>query len=358
MYRLSETERISLLIMRGWGDRQRSYTEVTNLFNRTFRNGGTPLSKSTVSKTINRYHTTGSVQDLPKTGRPRTATNEESSLNVLLSFVENPHESTRHAAQQHGIDQKSVLKILKNNRFHAFKVKLVQELNEDDPDRRNEFSEIMMERITLDPQFLRNIVFSDEATFQLNGNVNRHNCRYWSDSNPHWIEESHTQYPQKLNVWAGIIDDTIIGPFFIDGNLNADRYEQLLRTEIIPAIRDLKGDDFINTWFQQDGAPPHYGVRVRQYLNEEFTGRWIGRRGTIEWAPRSPDLTPLDYFLWGYLKERVYRTIPQTLDELRRNIINEINVIPREVIRRSTQTFYNRIGYCQEVGGGHFEQLL
>lgn len=358
MLRLSERERISLLMMRGWGDRQRSLNDVTTLFNRTFRENATPLSKSTVSKTVNRYETTGSVKDRQKPGRPRTATNEESSLNVLLSFVENPHESTRRAAQHHEIDQKSVLKVLKNNNFHPFKVKLVQELNEDDPDRRNEFSETMTELIIADPQFLRNIVFSDEATFQLNGDVNRHNCRYWSDTNPHWIEENHTQYPQKLNVWAGIVDDAIIGPFFINGNLNAQTYEQLLRTEIVPAIRALKGDDFIDTWLQQDGAPPHFGVNVRRYLNEVFPERWIGRRGAIEWPPRSPDLTPLDYFLWGYLKNRVYQNKPQTLEELRRNIIDEIHAIPREVIQRSTQSFYNRIAYCQEVNGGHFEHLL
>ena len=37
--------------------------------------------------------------------------------------------------------------------------------------------------------------------------------------------------------------------------------------------------------FQQDGAPPHYGTVVREWLNENFGGRWIGRRGSIEWPP-------------------------------------------------------------------------
>jgi len=40
----------------------------------------------------------------------------------------------------------------------------------------------------------------------------------------------------------------------------------------------------------------------------QYPERWIGRRGAIKWPPRSPDLTPLDYFMWGYLKERVYKT--------------------------------------------------
>ena len=44
--------------------------------------------------------------------------------------------------------------------------------------------------------------------------------------------------------------------------------------------------------FQQDGAPAHYETRVRQWLNQKFPGKWIGRRGSIEWAQISPDLTP------------------------------------------------------------------
>lgn len=358
MLRLSERERISILMMRGWGDQERSLKNVRDVFNRTFRNGAVPISKATVQKTVRRFEETGSVKNRPNVGRPVTATNEEKSLNVLLSFVEDPHETTRSAALQHEIDQKSVLKILKVNKFHPYKIKLVQELNDDDPDRRIEFCERMMEMITQDPQFLENIVFSDEATFMLNGNVNRHNCRFWSDVKPNWTRDSHTQHPQKLNVWAGIVDDTIIGPFFIDGNLNAQTYEQLLRNEIVPAIQAVKGDDFINTWFQQDGAPPHYGVNVRRFLDETFNARWIGRRGTIEWAPRSPDLTPLDFFLWGYLKARVYKTKPQNLDELRTRITNEAALIPREMIRNAVQSFYNRIGYCQEVDGMQFEHLL
>ncbi|PNF20181.1 hypothetical protein B7P43_G16983 [Cryptotermes secundus] len=49
--------------------------------------------------------------------------------------------------------------------------------------------------------------------------------------------------------------------------------------------------------FQQDGAPPHYLGEVREYLNTRFPGRWIGREAPIAWPPRSPGLTPLDFFL-------------------------------------------------------------
>jgi len=136
------------------------------------------LSRSTVERTIRHFNEIGSVKNHPVLGRPKSVTNPEKSLDILQSLIKNPHDSSRKVTLQHDTDQKSVLKILKNNKFHPYKVHLVQEPNDDDFDRRIEFCELMMERIDEDPNFLSNIVFSDEGTFQINDNVNRHNCRF------------------------------------------------------------------------------------------------------------------------------------------------------------------------------------
>jgi len=47
------------------------------------------------------------------------------------------------------------------------------------------------------------------------------------------------------------------------------------RNEIVPAIRRIVGDNFTHTWFQQDGAGPHYGRGVRNFLDTEFFNRWM-----------------------------------------------------------------------------------
>lgn len=91
----------------------------------------------------------------------------------------------------------------------------------------------------------------------------------------------------------------------------------MLKDQIIPLIAERAGDNFGKVWYQQDGAPPHYGRAVRDYLDETFPNRWISRRGAIEWPATSPDLTPLDYFLWGYLKRKIYFTEPNDLEDLR-----------------------------------------
>ena len=75
--------------------------------------------------------------------------------------------------------------------------------------------------------------------------------------------------------------------------INRQNYLQMLKNYFYPPMRRKKLNN--KMIFQQDGAPPHFS-KVRTWLNEKFNGRWIGRGGSISWAPRSPDLTPLDFF--------------------------------------------------------------
>ncbi|GFY05732.1 DUF4817 domain-containing protein [Trichonephila clavipes] len=73
-------------------------------------------------------------------------------------------------------------------------------------------------------------------------------------------------------------------------------------------------------WFQQDGATCHTARATIDLLKDTFGDRLISRFGPVNWPPRSCDLTPLDYFLWGYLKSLVYEDEPQMLDHLEYNI--------------------------------------
>ena len=67
--------------------------------------------------------------------------------------------------------------------------------------------------------------------------------------------------------------------------------------------------------FQHDGAPAHYSRLVTRNLNLTFPERWIGRCGHFQWPPRSPDVTPLDFCLWGWMKNEVYKEKVNTRDE-------------------------------------------
>ena len=82
-------------------------------------------------------------------------------------------------------------------------------------------------------------------------------------------------------------------------------------------------EDDENFCFQQDGAPPYYHHNVRAYLDEHLPNRWIARRGSIEYHPRSPDLAPMNFFLCGHLKDNVYRAKPATINEIKA-VISEV----------------------------------
>ena len=72
----------------------------------------------------------------------------------------------------------------------------------------------------------------------------------------------------------------------------------------------------IALYFQHDRAPSHYTRLVMQHLNDTFHNRWIGRGSTFNWPPRSPDLTPSDFYLWGWMKNEVYRRKVDARDEM------------------------------------------
>jgi len=80
-----------------------------------------------------------------------------------------------------------------------------------------------------------------------------------------------------------------------------------LQNELPKQLEDVPLARRIAMYFQHDGAPSHYTRHVMQHLNDTFPNRWIRRGSTINWPPRSPDLTPLDFCLWGLMKSEVYR---------------------------------------------------
>ncbi|GFW96353.1 transposable element Tc3 transposase [Trichonephila clavipes] len=85
-------------------------------------------------------------------------------------------------------------------------------------------------------------------------------------------------------------------------------------------IPELNNQDVQELWFQQDAATCHTARATIDLLKDTFGDRLISRFGPVNWPPRSCDLTPLDYYLWGYVKSLVYADTPQTLDHLEDNI--------------------------------------
>ncbi|KAJ8942984.1 hypothetical protein NQ318_001708 [Aromia moschata] len=395
---LNERDRIEILMMIGVGDRMRTQQEVCRLFHEMHPDRE-PVSQSTVSRIERKYRELGHVRDAPRQGRPKI--NENVQQDVILSALENPHCTVRQVSRDLNIGKSSV-------KYHPYRVRLIHELAEDDFDRRTEFCEYMMDHNNQNNGFIANILFSDEATFFLNGHVNRQNTRYWSQENLHWMQEYHTQHPQKVNVWAGIPEVSIstvgekklVTKFLETGsvldikkskkllnedyaasvlelhsvreapklslrkraieteikNLNRNTYLGMLQNFLTDKLDELPLSYRTRIFFQQDGCPAHHAVTVRNWLNSEFNEHWIGRDGPILWPPRSPDLTILDFYLWGCLKQIVYREpLENDEEQLKTMIQNAVKSLSMEEIRNSFNESRARIEICAEKGGALFE---
>ena len=148
------------------------------------------------------------------------------------------------------------------------------------------------------------------------------------------------------------MSNRVIGSlFFHETTITADVYLGLLTEYVAPQLIDSQPTII----FQQDGAPPHWGLRIRQFLNETFSDRWIERDGPISWPPRSPDISPLDFFLWGYVKNIVYRTKVLHITDLKQRISNAIAIINEAMLQRTWQEIEYRLDVLRVTKGAHVE---
>ncbi|GFV65238.1 transposable element Tc3 transposase [Trichonephila clavipes] len=123
-------------------------------------------------------------------------------------------------------------------------------------------------------------------------------------------------------------------------------------------IPELNNDDVLELWFQQDGATCHTARATIDLLKDTFGDRLISRFGPVSWPPRSCDLTPLDYFLWGYVKSLVYADKPQTLDRLEDNIRHVIADIRPQMLEKVIKNWTSRLDYIRASRGSPMPEII
>lgn len=261
-----------------------------------------------------------------------------------------------------GVAKTTVHRILQDYNLRPFRAHLVHGMRPGDEERRVMFLAHMAILREAHDDFLSNILWTDESTFTNNGLFNRWNFRTWAEENPHVRYQTRHQVRYTVNVWCGLVGNHLIGPYFIeDGALNGERYLHFLREDLPTLLDDVPLAVRARMWFQHDGCPAHRSRCVTQYLHSQFPERWIGQQGVVSWPPRSPDLTPLDYFLWGYLKNRVYAgDLPPITsnEELQRRIVGACRSLSPQSIRQAvTSEWIRRAELCLMEGCGHVEHL-
>jgi hypothetical protein len=318
-------------------------------------------ARSVIKRLVDKFYETGSVLDQLKgnVGAKRTARTEEAEQSARAILQEDPRVSISRLAQRLGVSWSTTYRIVRGDiGLFPYKIHILQQLTELNKENRLkfavEFTEVLSER----PRLLNDIWFTDECHFWMNGYVNKQNTRLWSDSNPFAVEETQL-HPQKITVWAAFSSHGIIGPVFIRETVTSASYNKLLSEDVIPEL-EIRGH-LKKAIFQQDGAKPHTSDENLMLLRKTFKKRVISNRFPSlfncgwRWPPYSPDLNPCDYFLWGYLKDRVYRNNPTSLEQLEAEIIREMRDIPAGVYELVVRNFINRLERVIEADGGHFE---
>jgi len=90
-------------------------------------------------------------------------------------------------------------------------------------------------------------------------------------------------------------------------------------------------------------------------MDENFPRRWVGRGGPTAWPPRSPDLTPLDFFARGFIKDVVYSRKVRDLADLRQRIIEAVELITHHTLINTWQELEYRLDICRATTGAHIE---
>ena len=304
-------------------------------------------NRNTILNTHRKFMETGSVMDRPYSGRPQSGQSEENVAAVWKAFDLSQGKSIRKASAELNISTTSIQRILWHElRLFPYKIQVVQKVEPQDYDSRIEMCEILLGHFQRDPSILEQMWFSDEAlsTFLVVlisiiptygdfaipckllllvmylASTSRWHGPFPGSARRTMDIHKHERDTPKLIILCAISSAGLIGPFFFcdwEGhsvNVKGDNYLRMLQEFCVPKLSAVA--NMQQVIFQQDGAPVHYLSEVCAFLDEQFPDRWNGRHGPMKWAPRSPDLTPCDFFLWGYIKSNVYGTRPRDLSML------------------------------------------
>ena len=349
----------------------RSPKQVQLLFCKKYGLDSRSRSGIPTAKSIRRWYEQFNVSDCLSVGHKRRGMSYAKPVRcgenieaVLMSVEATPKKSVRRRSAELGVSQSSVHRILRHDlKMKPYHISVHQGLTPENALQRRTMCALFLRQVREEEDFLRSVWFSDEAHFYLSGTVNSRNYVHWASERPDEVIERNL-HVTKATAWVALRAQGVIGPFWFcneDGateTVTADRYMNVL-TRFWRALGRFCGHEARGQqWFMQDGAAPHTARRILTWLTDHFEGRAISRFTEKTWASHSPDLNPLDFFLWGHLKDQMSGEQFQTLNDLKSLVERLIRAVTPEQCEDTIQHFLLRMRRCVQRDGGHIEQLL
>ncbi|KAL4084896.1 hypothetical protein QTP88_027767 [Uroleucon formosanum] len=282
---------------------------------------------NTFLTTYRHLRETGNVRPVNEVGRPRFVRNVTNEELVLDLVHEDPELSVRRIALRTGISPSVVWRILHQNHMHPYHRQRVQELLPRDYPARLIFSQTIIGKTAMNPNFLKNILFTDEA----------------SEENPHAIRIMGSQYKFSINIWCGLMGNTLLGSHELPARLNGQGFLYFIMHYLPILLENVPLEEQETMWFMLDGAPPHHTNAVRQQLHYLFPDKIIGREAGNN----------AQY-------QQVYAKEVNNRNELLMRINNVADIIRQtpNLLNKTWGSLHRRMEKCIEVNGGHIGQLL
>ena len=292
--------------------------------------------------------TTGSVLDSKRSGRPRTR--ELHVESVEESCSRSPQKSSRKRSSELGIPRSTLQKIMKKDLgLKPYRPSCVNQLSDVDMDARKAACQVLLRKFPT-AESRKNVFFSDECAIYLS-NRSR-NVYFWCKTNPHYYEEIE-QHPPHVMMWAAISANHLIGPYFFNTSVDRVAYLTMLQKYFVPQLRSRQLEE--SAILQQDGAPAHFALCVREFLDTKFRGRWIGRGSDMPWPARSPDLSTCDNSLWGIVKQKISQLHLRTVEDLETAVKDCFLELQPSTWNKMSERTWRKIRFCAENGGVHTE---
>jgi hypothetical protein len=268
-------------------------------------NCATRITKKNVIDLIKRFELHTDIQKLYR--RKPSMLQDEDVLSAVINSIYNQRgKSLRKCASENGLSLTTTQRAARHTlKLYPYRLILVQALSFYDKIVRVEACHRLLEILETGID----VVYTDEASFRTDGHVNTWNCRIWEYDRPDSFVAETIQSAKQLTIWGGMSRNHLFGPYFFPSTVTGDSYRAIISEMFIPDILQKVGS-INDLWFQQDGAPAHTANDTKAFLRSQFDERLISRGLHHEWPPRSPDLTPCDFYLWGIVKDLTFQRGP------------------------------------------------
>lgn len=197
---------------------------------------------------------------------------------VIDAATDNPAISTRRIGHNLHVSQNFAWRVLNREVLHPYHPQHVQALHIGDAQQRLAFCNWLLQQHANNNDFISHVLWSDEACFTRDGINNYHNEHIWALHNPHAIRQRRFQQRFSVNVWGGIFNDSLLPLHVLQERLSAVIYRDFLNNTF-DRLEDVPLNIIQHMWYQHDGAPPHRGRVVVEWLNQHFEQSWIGNGG-------------------------------------------------------------------------------